>query len=771
MKRFISIALTLVMLVSVFTVTAYAANNGPIGSSPMYMRFVSGISLLDTDGKGTIKTEYDEDYGYDRQVGVNIYDKDGVHNISGVTYDKDSNTLTLSNLKAADKVLCYYAMGDDFKLNVEGECSLAAIQASAYSWSAGVAFTGSGTLTVNADKAFEYGLQISSYYASSPVTFGANVKVRISGKEKAAAVFTSNAESASKQIMFQGKSNAKVETEKLYDERREFAEGFYIDQTLDPDYIGPRADCSTDPDGVYVMGNMTSTDSDGNVRKGHWVKKLVYSKSLGLYIPDPSFGTKSLYPEDEEYDDFEDADSTLYNTEKRYVDAYLYSYTDDNGKKYYYGDVYDNGNTKIVATVSNVSDVEGAKLFTEYKTGEEAEEFVETLTKDPMELVPIGGNQYRDKSQVYGFFLRELDMDRDHLGVQVKSKSDPDGLYFMSWGTRYENWGTDDQKSIPAHWVKKYVYLDKQKAYVPDESFEEMTFDYDSIKDSDFTPLSGSFSDDDDYDDHTYNNGKIKHIYGYFYEDKNGKRFIVDDIEIDGDYVNTAFNYEEIPQLSDSKDKKYICEIAEGVDADKLSEIVEKIEIEGIHNYYIGTADFVFDGSNMNEPPAQTDISKFKAKLAKTAYTYTGKAIKPAVTVSGLKSSDYTVTYKNNKNVGTAAVTITGKDAYKGTIKKTFTINPKSTSLKKVTPKKKALAVSWTKNTTQTTGYQLQYSLNSSFKSAKMLNVKKNKTASATISSLKANKKYYVRIRTYTTVSKKNYYSDWSKAKSAATKK
>ena len=60
--------------------------------------------------------------------------------------------------------------------------------------------------------------------------------------------------------------------------------------------------------------------------------------------------------------------------------------------------------------------------------------------------------------------------------------------------------------------------------------------------------------------------------------------------------------------------------------------------------------------------------------------TYTGKAIKPIPTIKigsiTLKNGiDYTLSYKNNINVGTATVTITGKGKCSGTINKTFKIN------------------------------------------------------------------------------------------------
>ena len=94
---------------------------------------------------------------------------------------------------------------------------------------------------------------------------------------------------------------------------------------------------------------------------------------------------------------------------------------------------------------------------------------------------------------------------------------------------------------------------------------------------------------------------------------------------------------------------------------------------------------------------------------------YTGKAIKPAVTVKNgsttLKSGvDYTLSYKNNTKIGVATVTIKGKGNYKDSVNVTFKIVPKSTALSKLTtPKKKQLKVTWKKQTTQTTGssYQL----------------------------------------------------------------
>ncbi len=82
---------------------------------------------------------------------------------------------------------------------------------------------------------------------------------------------------------------------------------------------------------------------------------------------------------------------------------------------------------------------------------------------------------------------------------------------------------------------------------------------------------------------------------------------------------------------------------------------------------------------------AKVKISKCTIKLSKTTFTYTGKQIKPKVTVKYKKKTlkngkNYKLSYKNNKNPGTATVVIKGIGTYKGSVKKTFKIKKKSTS-------------------------------------------------------------------------------------------
>lgn len=105
-----------------------------------------------------------------------------------------------------------------------------------------------------------------------------------------------------------------------------------------------------------------------------------------------------------------------------------------------------------------------------------------------------------------------------------------------------------------------------------------------------------------------------------------------------------------------------------------------------------------------------------------------------------------------------------------------FTLNYKPTfsnaSISSVHSRKKALKASWNK-CSNVSGYQLQYSKNKNMKSAKTINLS-NGSSSKTVKGLKSKKKYYVRIRTYKTISingsNKTYYGKWSAKKSVKTK-
>ena len=253
------------------------------------------------------------------------------------------------------------------------------------------------------------------------------------------------------------------------------------------------------------------------------------------------------------------------------------------------------------------------------------------------------------------------------------------------------------------------------------------------------------------------------------------------------------------------------------------------------------------------------DLADCQVKIPRTTYTYAGKEITPAVTVSmtgidGISKeltagTDYTVTYKNNTKPGKATVQISGTGMYKGMVSKTVSVYPAKASVKSVTNTKKGLTVTWKKVTgadkyilyrkagsgaykkyktvsgaktsyvdtgakngttysykvcaytaglqgknantkaacrvtavtakaakagkgklsvswkknSKASGYQIRYSLKSSFSGAKTVMVRSGKTTTKKLTGLKRGKRYYITVRAYKTVKGKKYYSSWSK--------
>lgn len=169
------------------------------------------------------------------------------------------------------------------------------------------------------------------------------------------------------------------------------------------------------------------------------------------------------------------------------------------------------------------------------------------------------------------------------------------------------------------------------------------------------------------------------------------------------DYRSFAFS-----TFSEIKLNENLKEIGEQafVSCEKINEITVPKNVETIGDYAFGYIahttlegytlekidDFVIKGYPGSK--AEEYANKFGFKFVDisvkdingckvtgiNAKTYNGKAQTQSVTVKDgdktlVKGTDYTVTYKNNKNAGTASMTITGKGNYKGSKTVSFKIN------------------------------------------------------------------------------------------------
>ena len=174
----------------------------------------------------------------------------------------------------------------------------------------------------------------------------------------------------------------------------------------------------------------------------------------------------------------------------------------------------------------------------------------------------------------------------------------------------------------------------------------------------------------------------------------------------------------------------------------------------------------------------QITNNKINIALNNTNYEYTGTPLGPGLTVTDSKGrvlerdKDYTLKYNGERIYpGKYSVTVTLMGNYRGSATASYTIGPPGVndSSLKISIGSQDVTLSWNKVTTQTTGYQIQYSTNSNFSNAKSITISSVSSTSQTINGLDFSTKYYVRIRTYKTAGKETYYSNWSKSVSATT--
>lgn len=99
-------------------------------------------------------------------------------------------------------------------------------------------------------------------------------------------------------------------------------------------------------------------------------------------------------------------------------------------------------------------------------------------------------------------------------------------------------------------------------------------------------------------------------------------------------------------------------------------------------------------------------------QLTQTQYTYSGTACEPKASVKVFdgenetaltENADYTLTYENNKNAGTATVKITGMGNYSGTAERTFHISPKTLAATYATAERRQYDGTATVNVTEVT--------------------------------------------------------------------
>lgn len=200
------------------------------------------------------------------------------------------------------------------------------------------------------------------------------------------------------------------------------------------------------------------------------------------------------------------------------------------------------------------------------------------------------------------------------------------------------------------------------------------------------------------------------------------------------------------------------------------------------NNKNIGTATLTIKGKGNYSGSRSFKFKIIKAKLSSATITgikdkvYTGSARKLSLKVklSGttLKSGkDYTVSYKNNVDFGTATVTIKAKGSrVTGKVTKTFNIVPQTPKITSISKRGlKSLAITWS-HSDYATKYQLYRATSENGKYKKVYTSPDRWTYTYKNKKLKEGTYYYYKVRAYKTVNGKKYYSAWSSIKKTNTK-
>lgn len=177
-------------------------------------------------------------------------------------------------------------------------------------------------------------------------------------------------------------------------------------------------------------------------------------------------------------------------------------------------------------------------------------------------------------------------------------------------------------------------------------------------------------------------------------------------------------------------------------------------------------------------PTPEKKISLNDTQIAEIEdQTYTGRAVRPGVTIQYqgktlTEAKDYALTYKKNKKIGKASVTIKGIGEYEGSKTMTFYIAPRPPRIKKaVSDSRKKVSLRWSKKK-QADGYQIKIARDKQFtRKVKTVNIKKNTKVKKTVKVKgKGRAKYYVRIRSYKIIDGKKHYGKFGYKKAVRVK-
>ena len=339
-----------------------AAENGPCDAP-----FFTYLQFIELDQNGEPITEIVD--GYEQYKMTFAYANNEPQKVDGAVYDKEKNTLTLTDFNHPEYSLTARMMGDDFTLCVKGSCALAKIVISGEEWGGSLHIAGDGALTVNEAKKQECGILLSGVYVKTlQFTIDASVKLNVYGTKTAVEVYGYSGDFSIKV----GSSDVKIGKKPAVRDQVVMLTGY-----SDPgDYSIPLCKNAADSDGIYGLHEWVTDEGETSVTVEHYI----YLQNYDMYVVDHNWkeanqgkGSGIL-----QFDTLEAAAAAGYtpvknaegdtvwkdvNTMDQYGTEQVYQ--DANGNRYVKGSGYnDNGEWgEFAMTIVPLDEVEGEYIF------------------------------------------------------------------------------------------------------------------------------------------------------------------------------------------------------------------------------------------------------------------------------------------------------------------------------------------------------------------------------------------------------------------------
>ncbi|MBR6407294.1 MAG: dockerin type I repeat-containing protein [Clostridia bacterium] len=604
-KKILSLLLVMVLVVAALPLsatTAVAENDRPTPTTGPWEGYywMTGGPMISFSGGS------EEHLIYYRKNMMNesspmIIDNEAV---SGATYDKATNTLTLDNVKLTDNLGVYY-MGDDFKLRIEGECELKKISVFNFSgkYSTSLNITGTGTLTLNKEKTYNEAIEFYSEGESlTHLDIASSVTVHLYASEYADEEFPQNVVNinstyADPAITVGGKAIPEAKSERRVETVSETVNALWLENTEHVYQRGKRVISKNDPDGIYAVEEIEFNTGSGYEPR-LCVTKYIQSP-FGIDMPDPEFTEEygdSIILTQEEFDAEYDYVTEPQPKKIRYTTEYRERNRGYRGVKFIkdgdpdvvyigtpgwttpYGNKLDEINSYILYSAywddNEQLYVAERTAIERYKTAEELEAKGYTVVTEGDRRVEV---QYIDSSYTYNdYSSEEIALTKDgepgaYYMTQLAKDADGSEKYFVpSFSLRWNEATGHYYSPFDSGWVFGSVY----------DSVEEMAADgYHMIL-------------EDQPVDYTIT-GSVQALPRPLYRDQAGNRYFYN-----FDYNLYSISNENTFTYGDKE--YYIGTLAEGVNEDEL-QAVGHDEIRDDYKWWIEGTEYHHTGSEASD--------------------------------------------------------------------------------------------------------------------------------------------------------------------------